>query len=417
MSIITAKAISIAITVLMFCFSLNPLAFAGFYIFFRPSVQPFAYLKYPLWGTVPLTSLFALSLIIYTVVDCMRNGFGFLKGNVVYLYVLCIFSSVSFVNTPDMSLSLGHLLKLLTAISMYLLVYNNVHMIADVKRVFTCYFLSALVPLAFGFYQYMTKTAHAWENGPGGTRIDSVLGECNAYGEYLATLICVLIAASFLKKFQYPKWMLAVLSSAILLSFLLSQNRGSWISLVVGIAIATIWYRRHVHVTFVASLLILITLASSPIVVSRFLELHKKSEFGSHNTLQGRLDYHKKLFELVKKHPIVGYGLGTAGYSSVITYPPHNDYLRIALESGLPGTLFYIFFLFKELFSHIQRVRTNTFGVIHYASFVLIIYFIILSFFQNIIYNVTVFPMILGLFAISEKLHFLEQSQEMALSE
>jgi len=401
----------------MFCFSLNPLAFAGFYIVFRPTVQPFAYLQYPLWGNVPLTSLFALSLILYAIMDCIRNGFRFIEGNTKYLYILCLISCISFINTPNITLSIGHLLKLFTAIAMYLLIYNNIQTVRDIKKLFTCYFLSAIVPLLFGFYQYITKTAHAWENGPGGTRIDSVLGECNAYGEYLATLICVLIAAFFLRKLQYKKWVLAIFSMAILLSFLLSQNRGSWISLVVGIVIATIWYRRHVHVTFIASVLSLVILASSPIVVERFMELHKKSEFGSHNTLQGRLHYHEKLLDLVKENPIVGYGLGTAGYSTKITYPPHNDYLRIALESGIPGAIFYIIFLVKELFEHIQRVRTTMFGLIHYSSLILIIYFIILSFFQNIIYNVTVFPMILGMFAMSAKLHFLEKYQERALSE
>jgi len=281
MSFLTAKIIAIAITVTMFCFSLNPLAFAGFYIVFRPTVQPFAYLQYPLWGNVPLTSLFALSLILYAIMDCIRNGFRFIEGNTKYLYILCLISCISFINTPNITLSIGHLLKLFTAIAMYLLIYNNIQTVRDIKKLFTCYFLSAIVPLLFGFYQYITKTAHAWENGPGGTRIDSVLGECNAYGEYLATLICVLIAAFFLRKLQYKKWVLAIFSMAILLSFLLSQNRGSWISLVVGIVIATIWYRRHVHVTFIASVLSLVILASSPIVVERFMELHKKSEFGS----------------------------------------------------------------------------------------------------------------------------------------
>jgi O-antigen ligase len=316
-----------------------------------------------------------------------------------------------------MALSLGHLLKIFTAIAMYLLIYNNIQTIKDIKKIYICYFLSAIIPLLFGFYQYITKTAHAWESGPGGTRIDSVLGECNAYGEYLATLICVLCTAFFFKKLQYKKWPLAILSLAVLLSFLLSQNRGSWISLFVGIIIATILYKRHVHVTIIASVLTLVVLASSPIIIVRFMELTQKSEFGSHNTFQGRLQYHEKLLDLVKENPVVGYGLGTAGYTSKITYPPHNDYLRIALESGVPGMLLYIVFLLKELFDHIQRVRTTMFGLVHFSSLILIVYFIILSFFQNIIYNVTVFPMILGIFAISAKLHFLEKHQKISFSD
>jgi O-antigen ligase len=137
------------------------------------------------------------------------------------------------------------------------------------------------------------------------------------------------------------------------------------------------------------------------------MELTQKSEFGSHNTFQGRLQYHEKLLDLVKENPVVGYGLGTAGYTSKITYPPHNDYLRIALESGVPGMLLYIVFLLKELFDHIQRVRTTMFGLVHFSSLILIVYFIILSFFQKI----------LGIFAISAKLHFLEKHQKISFSD
>jgi O-antigen ligase len=262
----------------------------------------------------------------------------------------------------------------------------------------------------FGFYQYITKTAHAWENGLGGTRIDSVLGQPNAYGEYLAVLICVLIVCFFYKKLNYNKWVLIMFSLAVTVSFVLSLNRGSWIALFTGALFATVWYKRHVKPFLIIAGIAVLILITSPILIERFIELTQKTEFGSKNTLLSRVNYWDNMFNLLMERPFLGYGLGTAGTTSLVNYVPHNDYLRLAFETGIPTAFLYIMFLFKEFLDHIRRVKTKIFGIIHYSVFVLLVYFIVLSFFQNIVYNQVVFPMVLGLFAMSARLHDLERS-------
>ena len=170
------------------------------------------------------------------------------------------------------------MLKIFTAVAMYSLIYNNINSINDVKKILGCYFLSAIIPLLFGFYQYFTKTAHAWESGPGGTRIDSVLGQCNAYGEYLSIMICALLAAFLLKKLNYNKLILAALSVAVIISFILSLNRGSWVSLFSGIIFARMWYRRHVKSTLIFTAMAIVLLLASPLIFERFVELTQKTE-------------------------------------------------------------------------------------------------------------------------------------------
>lgn len=410
MDINTAKLITVAVSLSMFGFAVSPLSFAGYYIVLRPLVQPFGTLKYTMGGGIPLTSIFSILLIIFAFFNSLRNLKRLVPGNILLLYMFCFFAIISLADSPSVVISFGHMLKILTAVAMYLLIYNNIDTIKDVRKILTCYLLSAVIPLMFGFYQYITKTAHAWENGLGGTRIDSVLGQPNAYGEYLAVLICVLIVCFFYKKLNYNKWVLIMFSLAVTVSFVLSLNRGSWIALFTGALFATVWYKRHVKPFLIIAGIAVFILITSPILIERFIELTQKTEFGSKNTLLSRVNYWDNMFNLLMERPFLGYGLGTAGTTSLVNYVPHNDYLRLAFETGIPTAFLYIMFLFKEFLDHIRRVKTKIFGIIHYSVFVLLVYFIVLSFFQNIVYNQVVFPMVLGLFAMSARLHDLERS-------
>lgn len=68
-----------------------------------------------------------------------------------------------------------------------------------------------------------------------------------------------------------------------------------------------------------------------------------------------RIGFYKNSLEIVKKHPLLGVGTGAfkAEYHQQIgnfeglqaTSNPHNQYLLIAVETGLVGLLFFLFFL------------------------------------------------------------------------
>ena len=97
MSLFAARLIIVALTIIMFCLSLNPFNFAGFYIVFRPTIQPFAYLHYPLWSSIPLTSIFAVVFIFYAIIDSTKNKNKLIIGNIFPLYLFCFFSVISYI--------------------------------------------------------------------------------------------------------------------------------------------------------------------------------------------------------------------------------------------------------------------------------------------------------------------------------
>ena len=85
--------------------------------------------------------------------------------------------------------------------------------------------------------------------------------------------------------------------------------------------------------------------------------------------------------------------------------PPHNDYLLLWFECGFFATLAYILFLAANAVFFLTR--RNNLIIFNYALSAACLYFMVISVVQNIIMNVTVFPMFLGLIGAGLKLNAL----------
>ena len=100
---------------------------------------------------------------------------------------------------------------------------------------------------------------------------------------------------------------------------------------------------------------------------------------------------------------MAGQGIGTAALISEkylganALHAPHNDYLRLSLECGYFVALLYVIFLINEILFNLRRARLQRNWFINMPVFMMVIYFPVISAVQNIVYNVTVFPMMLAI--------------------
>lgn len=425
MTLLQARIITVILGGIMFLLFFSPIHMSMLYLFFRPLVQPFAYHEFTLFSGFPLTSVFAVVVIV----SAYLNGF-YKRDNtlklmaLVPLYFMLYFSCMSFFSTPSYAVSIAHVLKILSAMALYILVYNSIQSTADMNKILWVYLLSSIIPMLFGYYQYVTGTGHAWA-GPfyAGKRIDSFLGEYNAYGEYL----CITISAAIMlflqeKTSNLKRMVILTLIGSLMVSLILSKNRGSWICLSCGFLVASLYYRRQIKVRHIALIALIIALAFGGIIYERFQELHQLSSYGiSQNTLQGRIRGWESLVPIALEKPFFGHGIGTIltiGQEHLHdTFAPHNDYLRLSVEIGIFGMLFYLFFLVAELVRNVLYVRLKGENWhINYPMFIAVIYFTIISFFQNIIYNVSVFPMFMGLLGLAHKHNRLDKQDLQQMS-
>ena len=415
MSLLLARIITALIAFLMVVLSFYPVYLASFYLIFRPLIQPFAYLRYTLFGAIPLTGAVSVLLIGTAFLLCVvRREYTLVPPNIFPLYLLVYFSSLSFANSMDFQVSIGHFLKILTGVALYLLVYNVIKSKNDAKKILYAIVIASIVPMLFGYYQYVTGTGHAWKGKAylTGIRIDSVLGEFNAYGEFLCLSIVAVIMLILWEKQKTIRRLLVGIMSSMVVSLMLSLNRGSWIALTFGLIVGSMFYRRQIKVRWIILTGLIILIFFSSIITQRFQQLEEKALWGrSKNTFSGRIEYWKRIMPLLGEHPVVGFGIGTASMVTVKYLKndqvPHNDYLRLALETGILSTVCYIFFLIKELIVNIKRTFNNRNWIINYPMLVAIIYFSIISMTQNIIYNVTVFPMMFALIGVARKCNVL----------
>ncbi|MCK9294125.1 MAG: O-antigen ligase family protein [Desulfobulbaceae bacterium] len=389
----------------------SPKRFACFYFLFRPLVQPFAYNQYRLIGTLPLTGIFPVLLIVYVFfLTLFSRTRTFLPRNSVYLYLMLFFFVGSSFFSIDYFATIAWSLKFLTGVMMFILMYNNIKNEQDFMFFIKALLYCSIVPMAFGYYQYIAGTGSAWKGEfYAGKRIDSFLGEYNAYGEFLCLIICstIIWLARETGKVKRAFVVLAFLS--LIISLVLSLNRGSWIALTFGLIIASLRFHRRINLKWLIIGFTAIFLVFGTVMAERFQELEIKTEYGSKNTFEGRAMYWKKIFGLVLERPILGYGAGTAPIvlqrQLKAVSPPHNDYLLLWFECGFFTVLTYILFLAANALFFLTR--RNNLIIINYGLSAACCYFMVISVVQNIIMNVTVFPMFLGLVGAGLKLNAL----------
>jgi O-antigen ligase len=390
-----------------------------FYIFYRPILQGYAMEHEKLVAALPLTGVFAIVLITYSITICtIRKGYTLFAPNATFLYLLLFFSVFSFLNTLSTVNSAAAVLKILTAVALYNLVYSSIKSISDAKKILYSLVLASVVPMLVGYFQFFTGAGRKGIEGLT-NRVIGTLGIANAFGIFLVVCLCATLALLLQKNKGFQKRLLICILSSIVVCTIIALNRGTWIALATALFVAYIGYRKKVKVRWIIVPCILIAIIFSGMMIQRFMQLKEKSETGqSTNTFARRVETWKNVISLVPKHPVIGFGIGTAQEVTIKFYRhdavPHNDYARLLLEIGVPGLLCYIIFLLRELYRSLKLTFDQKSWFVNFPVLICIIYWIIISFAQNIIYHVVNFSIFLALIAVSYRWNELTFNSERA---
>jgi len=404
-----AKVVCVFLTIVLAAAAYRPLNMVIIYLIFRPLVQPYAALQYTLVGGLPITAIFSLVMIIVaTVTGVLFRANKIIEKHILILFIFIYWTVVSLFGTLSYAISLAHIIKLATGLAIYMLVYNGIKSQSSIKLILNSIVLSSILPMLYGYYQFITNTGHSWKGEYyTGSRIDSFLYEYNAYGEYLCIVICSIIVLLLWEKHEKRHFILYTILGSLGISLILSLNRGSWIALTLGIIISALAHGKYLKLRYVIVPLCLVGLVFGSLIVGRFQELQDQGEWGSKNTFDGRVDGWKRFAAVMKDRPFGGYGIGTSPLISELyfkTYElPHNDYLRISVEAGPFSGLLYTAFLFQQLFSFFARRRDYHSYHLNFPLLIMVIYYIIISLTQNVMQNMVVFPMFLSLLAVGLK--------------
>jgi O-antigen ligase len=119
--------------------------------------------------------------------------------------------------------------------------------------------------------------------------------------------------------------------------------RGAWIAAFVGILVVAVAARRW---WVVGALLVAVAVVglAVPSTVARFADVGRADRPGGDpsNSLTWRVRYWDRSLDLFTENPVTGVGLGMVAERLPEGVPPHNDYVRALVETGVLGVATYL---------------------------------------------------------------------------
>lgn len=255
---------------------------------------------------------------------------------------------------------------------------------------FTAVIFTAVIVSIYGILQY-----HGFDPFPRnyrtlnyGKSAFSTMGNPNFLGSYLVLIIPVTVYLYIIKKKK-----IGLLSYSVLLYCLLcTRTRGAWLGTMLSATCFLILhiisdkkfkcYLKRYFVIILISIIILLlfNLLSDGGLVNRFLSiLFDANEFLSGGDKSDYTGSHrgfiwKRVIELIKSKPLTGYGIENLGETFIKYYrndmiefwgeiryvdKTHNDFLNIAVTTGVPSMIVYLSFVFSVINKGVKNLQNN----------------------------------------------------------
>jgi hypothetical protein len=400
----------------------SPLGALAYFLFFRATLSIAAYTQVPGFVGVPYF-IPALAILLLQTMVALTSGKSRFRINrvfgthIIFVGLSTLISAGFVISGAELTPNAEEISKYMFPLLAYVLVYVGIRQEADLDKVARYLTIGSLIPIFAGLAEFALNIGYSYdtfsfENGfrPAGTIIDP-----NLYGIYLA--LCLFLALPKIlqlskKASKESKKTSRNISGVlyllvVLFSIVVAKNRGTWVALSIAFAFSVWFFRRHVNVSkWILSAILLIACAA-PVMMARFGELNEYDQWGQkQDTASERLQYSIALLDKAAASPLFGngansYDIGNRGAGGHIV-PPHDDYVRIAVQYGFPATLIYIAFFLSQLKWTIKH-RKDRLWTYQFAACAGQVYLIVISVAQNVLTDTTVFMLVLSMMAISHR--------------
>ena len=247
--------------------------------------------------------------------------------------------SLSALFADDRVRSLLQVARLAAAVAVFLAVEQLVVTRQDRRRVLLACYGSAVVPLLVGLQQFVAGSYLKQASGLG--RVTGTFVHPNAFGFYLALLL-IMGAAVFR---HLEGWARVLVGSVLVLgtiNLLLTYSRGSWIAVLVGVLVVGALQARKLLLLVPAGLVLVPLLA--PSVLMRLSDLSQEETINGTpgNSFLWRVSHWGVVLRGARGHEFIGLGPSSSDFLGETVLPPHNDFLRMYVETGVLGLTVYL---------------------------------------------------------------------------
>lgn len=411
---ILAQALAIITTTAIIFSVFRPSRVLTIYLISRPIIQPFIFLQYKFYF-LPYSVVWALILPIVYVVNLLRGRWTVFCYKSTPLLILLFIGLLSFPFTIDIRASIIGLIKLTTVFCAFGIAYNSVNNLKEADTVIKSVILASIIPMMFGFYQEITGNYDQIYNAAV-NRVNSVFGQGNTYGIFLTNTMCAALVVLLSNKLsRKSRIIFTVIFGAMVASQVFALNRGTWIAMTIGIIVSLYPYRKKVKIRWFVLGGLVVAILFSSVIYERFTDEGYRYTGEKKDTFMGRVRYWQYLTPLILERPLLGHGIGTTATANDERglLAPHNDYIRLAVDIGVIGSMVYMYFLISLALFYLRRRNRfkDTLFRYNFPMAILTCYIIIISTTQNIIYNLTNFVIFMILNGIVIKLNVIERNK------
>jgi len=253
-----------------------------------------------------------------------------------------IYLGIAFVGlgiAPDTNLALEDWLRAVSAFMIYILVVDLMGSARDSRWMVRVMVLSAVVPVIFGIYQYITDTGN---HGTAGlNRLQGTFTHPAPYAFFLVGLVPLVVVYALHTQSKLARLAFAALIPGMLFCIYGSETRGAWIGL--GVAFTVLLATKAKWAVLLVPLAAAAVFFAVPSVQARFGEAG--SDTGS--VLWRQRQWERSL-RVASPPQLITTGAGLRAVDVELGALTHNEYIRLLAETGVPGLL-AVLFLYKGL--------------------------------------------------------------------
>lgn len=280
------------------------------------------------------------------------------------LITFSLITVISVIGSIDVVYSLENIKKYtIKSFFLFFAIVNNVRELKDVKILLLALLVSA------GFFSVLGLINYVAFESSFGTRLTFPYLDTNVnrFSKFYDVVIPVNLALMLMTNDKIKKAFFGVILFLSISTILLMQTRGSYVVIFMSLAAITFVYRKKLLICMlIISFLLVIMMPQT--MVNRTREIFKfEGYLESDGVLNERPNAWRGALRIIAEEPLLGLGVGKSNFGRTVkkfddlAVPydhAHNNYLQIAVETGLVGLAAFLW-LFGSVFYH---------GFKHYLS-------------------------------------------------
>jgi O-antigen ligase len=282
--------------------------------------------------------------------------------------------AISMFWAPDFRWAVRFVTRLAAPFFTYLIISDMIDS-KMVKQVISSMYASSVIPIVYGFYQWITGTGNDVTEGY--NRVNSSFFHPAHFSMYLTFLFC-LAYAEFLDpraKNRALRLFYIVLLVALEIS---TYTRISWLAMGLCFLYLSWVYGKRSYILATAAVGAVVLLGAGGGIIERFTSvgdvLGSDNVYDLNSSVGWRLYFWDEILRRIWDRPWFGFGAGSSVMLGVeifgVEAAPHNGYLRVLYETGIVGFLAFTWVLGVMFWQGLRMIRQRLDNRLTYISHV-----------------------------------------------